>query len=118
MTTTHPMWKMWTLRDRMLAEAIAAKRNLGLSPLDPQGWTVVDGPDDGDYTVMTRRESAEITACDGCYDGTPHGHECDDSCDSCGHLRGVPAPDGCSCATGYTSRGDAHLMAVTAPGVR
>lgn len=85
---------MTTTTNREDAERIAATRNL--AALDPMGWTVVDGPEDGEHTVMTRRDAAEFTGCDACFDGTPHGHECDAACEGCHRLPDVVG--GCACA--------------------
>jgi hypothetical protein len=44
---------------------------------------------------MTRRDAAEFSACDGCYDGLPHSHECAASCPGCHRLPDVVG--GCVC---------------------
>ena len=95
---------MLTTTNREDAEAYCQRRNdamtaLGIRDNHPDMYTVIEGPGDGEYTAMTFRDAdsaGHITMCDGCYDGTPHGHMCDDGCDGCYRLRGVVG--GCACA--------------------
>lgn len=88
---------MLTTTTREDAERIAATRNIGVAE-GPLTHIVVDGPGDGEYSVMTFADAEDagfVSLCDGCRDGTPHGHMCDDSCDGCYRLRGVVG--GCVC---------------------